>query len=275
MPDLTSFLRILGIGFLATVLSALLCFHSSLTYLTSQSSAPLLWIVVAMTVGSFLEPLIRKHPLQAEVAAIYGHVRRLIVDEAQALYGLTPPRELKSIPHLDAPSGKLTNPALYDLLAKSLYEYVIWTFPGSATYTARVNQQVRYAYYYIGIWTLYKYGVVLAVPVLLLKWLVLNPDNRISHLLLYSTINLDTLNSQLLLGSNNFLYTLIVSVSAIVIIAPLAIFFRRLGCSTMLVELYSRHAIIATNAESIRSAARKILTDPFLLEDYSNLAQRK
>jgi hypothetical protein len=225
-----------------------------------------------MIVGLLVEPLLRHHPLRREVQAIYEQIRRIITAETNVL---SLDNHSHGVAQTSHPQG-CENPVdilgsdFLSVLAKSIYEYVIWTFPGTDTYMRRVNQQIRYAYFYCSLWFIYKGAVYAALLSLCLKFLFHQRGNVLVAMIC-TFVNTDRIDHQLLMSVPPYPAAIALLLLILVGYFP-ARFFYSIGQETMIVELYSRHIVLLQNTDLIRRIARNILSDPELLRTYADRA---
>ncbi len=241
MPDFNSFLRLTAIGLVVLFLSGVLVAASMFSAILDRGAGGVSAFIVASTLfGLILEPLFRRHPRRREVKRIYDHVAALVVDE---------------VGEERAPEGEHL-----ELVAKSVYEYVIWTFAGTETYMQRVNQQVRYAYFYFALHRLYLWFGGAALAVWVVKAFV-RPGAPLADLL-PGPIEPADVDMELLLGTDEMGLAL---AAILVLIAGLwfpARFFYRTADNTILVELDSRHLVLLANEDTIRELARAVVASP-------------
>ncbi len=261
MQDFVAFLRLTAIGLIILLVAGVLVSRSILGIVTSYgASGPVLFALLATLVGLLVEPLLRHHPLSSEVRAIYDHVKAIMIAEVVTAHGPDDCEPaIKDLVATQEQARPLT-PEFWNVVAKSVYDYLIFTFPGTDTYMRRVNQQIRIAYFYILIWYVYRASISASLLALAIKSFAIASTNPIVSFV-GAFIDLRWINSEILLGRQNILE---LSTSLCIVLFLLyfpARFFLRVGLETMSLELYSRHIVVIQNRAKIAEITHQLMRD--------------
>jgi len=239
MFQFLEFLRVVAIGTITLGLFGLI-------FCKSLFTCPVgILFAAAAVLGLLLQPFLRAyHPYRAQVKAVIAHVESYV---SEVLRGL--PRE----------SGEKK---LENALARAIYEYLYRTVEYSPFFTARVNEQIRFFYFYYFVGIALRVAAPCAIAASGFLWIAKGTGLGESKLV-------TRLVEELLLGIGNPA----VAVPVVVVIGGLAIIgstrFLRTARGIILTELYTRHVMLAAEQEKIRELASIAGTDVVLRELFS------
>lgn len=240
MFEFIEFLRVVSIGLMSLILLGV-TFYKSVFYIEGT------WIlIISALIGLIIQPFLRAyHPFRSDVMNVIKHVE-IFIKEAI-------PQEEKTN------SSSIVN--LENALARAIYDYYIRTFQSSATFTNRVNEQIRFFYFYYFISIALKISSVCIAFVLLIK-----VTNIYTNLLNFSPFIVEVVKNEFLMGINNIVCLVFVSISYVVISFLLARIFYMAAKGIILNELDTQHMFLLDQKQKIQELARLIPKDDILIE---------
>jgi len=238
--EFIEFLRVVAIGLITLILFGI-TFCKSVFYIDAA------WILMISTViGLIMQPFLRAyHPFRLDVRNVIKHVESYIKEVI--------PQEEKT--YLES------NTKLENALARAIYEYCIRTFPDAATFTSRVNEQIRFFYFYYFVSIALKISSFCIILGVLIK--VLNIYTNLSQ---FSPFIATIIRSEFLMGINNLICLVFASISYIVMSLLLAQRFYVTAKGIILNELDTRHVFLLDQKEKIQEIAKSAQKDKILIE---------
>jgi hypothetical protein len=247
--EFIEFLRVVAIGFISLILFGI-TFCKSVFYIEAS------WILMISTLlGLIIQPFLRAyHPFRSDVKSVIKHVENYINEVI--------PQEEKTYSASDA---KLEN-----ALARAIYEYCIRTFPSAATYTSRVNEQIRFFYFYYFISIALKISSFCIILGVLIKTV-----NIYTNLLQFSPFIAIIIKSEFLMGINSIVYLAFVSISYVAISLLLARRFYITAKGIILNELDARHVFLLDQKQKIQELAKSAQKDKILMDLFKKAVDKE
>ncbi|HEC65326.1 MAG TPA: hypothetical protein ENI23_08530 [bacterium] len=238
MFQFIEFLRVTAVGFIALGLFGTI-FYKDLFSL----SFPVL-LLISILFGLLVQPFLRAyHPYREEVKAVIKHVESYI-------------REVIPIGTKEEPGSK--NSKLENALARAIYEFLYRTVEYSPFFTSRINEQIRFFYFYYFVGLSIKISIPCSISALLVRVLY-------EYTYLGSHPVLSFIKREFLLGIENMVYLVV----AVVIFAAIAYLLSYRFSSTakgiILSELYTRHVFLASEKKRIQELAKIAQEDDVLM----------
>jgi hypothetical protein len=235
MFEFLEFLRVVAIGAIALGLLGVIFFQSLFA-----GPAGLL-LCGATMIGLLFQPFLRAHhPYRNDVKAVISHVETYI---QEALEG--------------APTRSTACPQLDNALARAIYEYLYRTVEYSPFFTSRVNEQIRFFYFYFFVGKALRVGAASSFVALAFVWLAAGTRFGASEVG-------RAISHEFLMGIGRPW----VALPFVVFFAGLCILGSRQFLNTargiMLTELYTRHVMLAAEKERICALATLAHGDPVL-----------
>jgi len=244
MFGFVEFLRVVAIGFMAIGLFGAIFCKSIFQFPFSNL------LILSALFGLLVQPFLRAyHPYRDEVKAVIKHVESYIREVL--------PTEALQYPNDE--DGKLEN-----ALARAIYEFLYRTVEYSPFFTSRINEQIRFFYFYYFTSLCLKIGAVCAVIALVMR-------------ILYEYIGLQRIRgftfiaNEFLLGIPNTTQVIFISLVFSLIAYVLSRRFSLAARGIILTELYTRHVFLAYEKEKIQNLAQMAHKDGVLM----NIVQRR
>ncbi len=234
------FLRVVAVGLITLVLFGGIFFKSLFLLQTPGL------LVIATLFGLLIQPFLRAyHPYRNEVKAVISHVESYIRE-------IFPDEEKKNW-------SNSANTKLENALARAIYEYLYRTVEYSPFFTSRVNEQIRFFYFYHFIYL----SLIISIPCSFFAFL-LKILYEYTHLKSFEA--LEFVKTEVLLGMENILYTAIIVVAFAVLAYFLSLRFKLTAKGIILAELYTRHVFLASEKKRIQELAKIAKEDNKLRE---------
>lgn len=239
MFQFLEFLRVVAVGVIALSLFGTIFYKS--VFLLSLSAL----LLISALIGLLVQPFLRAyHPYRTEVKAVPKHVERYIREALSTKTGQEPSTE---------------NDQLENALARAIYEFLYRTVDYSAFFTSRINEQIRFFYFYYFVALALRISIPCAIVALLAKGLCkyLQPESWAAA---------EFIQREFLLGIESLTY-LAVGVAILAAIAySLSIRFNSAAKGIIMTELYTRHIFLASEKERIKQLAGLARDDHVLME---------
>lgn len=238
MFQFIEFLRVTAVGFIALGLCGGI-FYKDLFSL----SFPIL-LIISILFGLLVQPFLRAyHPYREEVKAVIKHVESYI-------YEVFSTRREQESGSMD---GELEN-----ALARAIYEFLYRTVEYSPFFTSRVNEQIRFFYFYYFVGLSFKISIPCSIAALLIRVLY-----RYTYLGSYTVLSF--IEKEFLLGIENMVYLAVAVVIFVVIAYLLSYRFSLTAKGIILTELYTRHVFLASEKKRIQELAKIAQEDDVLM----------
>jgi len=233
------FLRVTAVGFIALGLVGGI-FYKDLFSL----SFPVL-LIISILFGLLVQPFLRAyHPYREEVKAVIKHVESYV-------------REVFSTGIKEESSSKDSG-ELENALARAIYEFLYRTVDYSPFFTSRVNEQIRFFYFYYFVGLSFKISVPCSIAALLTRILY-----KYTYLGSYTVLSF--IEKEFLLGIENMVYLAVAVVIFAVIAYLLSYRFSLTAKGIILTELYTRHVFLASEKKRIQELAKIAQEDDVLM----------
>ena len=211
--------------------------------------------MISTILGLIIQPFLRSsHPFRKEIKGVIKHVEMYIQ---------------KAISEGRKP-GELARGEGENALARAIYEYCIRTFESAETFTARVNEQIRFFYFYYFISVALKVGLIGILLVLSLKAVDLY-----TNLLKSSPLLEKVIRNEFLLGIQDIIFLIIITGSYAFLSLFLARKFYATAKGIILNELDTRHVFILAQKERIQEMANLAREDEVLLEIFKKTVDKE
>ncbi len=239
MFQFLEFLRVVAVGLIALGLFGAI-FYTSLFLLPLSAL-----LMISALVGLLIQPFLRAyHPYRNEVKGVPKHVELYIREALSAKSG----QELST-----------ENDELENALARAIYEFLYRTVDYSSFFTSRVNEQIRFFYFYYFVALALRISIPCSIVALLAKGFS-------KHLSLESWALAEFIQREFLLGIEGLTY-LAVGVPILAAIAYfLSIRFNSAAKGIIITELHTRHVFLASEKERIKQLAEIAQDDDVLME---------
>jgi hypothetical protein len=226
--EFIQFLRVVAIGLISLILFGV-TLYKSVFYIEAT------WIIMISTLlGLIIEPFLRAyHPFRKEIRKVIKHVE-IYIKEAI----------------LQEDEKLLSNIKTENALARAIYEYCIRTFQSAETFTTRVNEQIRFFYFY------YFISIALKISSLCIVFVLLIKGVTYTNLLQFSPSIMGFVRNEFLMGINNVVSLIFISISFIVASLLLAHRFHMTAKGIILNELDTRHIFLLDQKQKIQNLAR-------------------
>jgi len=212
-------------------------------------------LMISILLGLIIQPFLRAyHPFRSDVKNVIKHVENYIKEVI--------PQEEKIDSTSDA---KLEN-----ALARAIYEYCIRTFPSAATFTSRVNEQIRFFYFYYFISIALKISSFCIILGVLIKTV-----NIYTTLLQFSPFIAMIIRSEFLMGINDIVYLAFVSISYVAVSLALSHRFYMTAKGIMFSELDTRHVFLLDQKQKIQEIAKSAQKDKILVDIFKKAVDRE
>ena len=239
MFQFIEFLRVVAIGIIALGL-----FGSIFCKSIFLISFPVLFMISTLF-GLLVQPFLRAyHPYRDEIKAVIKHVESYIREVFPA--GIK--QELSS-----------KNRELENALARAIYEFVYRSVEYSPFFTSRINEQIRFFYFYYFVGLSLRISAFCSIFALLVR--ILYEYTRLGS---YATLRF--IEKEFLLGMGNMIYVAVVVVVFAVIAYLLSSRFNLTAKGIILTELYTRHVFLTSEKKRIQELARIAQEDDMLME---------
>lgn len=249
MFEFIEFLRVVAIGLISLILFGI-TFCKSVFYIGAT------WIfLVSILLGLIIQPFLRiYHPFRSDVKSIIKHVENYIQEVI--------PQEEKTYSTSDAKSE--------NALARAIYEYCIRTFPSAATFTPRVNEQIRFFYFYYFISIAFKISSFCIILGALIKTL-----NIYTTSFQFSPFIATLIRSEFLMGINNIVHLAFLSISYVAISLSLAHRFYATAKGIIFNELDTRHVFLLDQKQKIQEIAESTQKDKILIDLFKKIVDKE
>lgn len=239
MFQFIEFLRVVAVGIIALGLfGSIFC--------KSIFSLPFAALLMISTLfGLLVQPFLRAyHPYRNEVKAVIKHVESYIREVF--------PTGIKQ-------ESNYGNGELENALARAIYEFLYRTVEYSPFFTSRINEQIRFFYFYYFVGLSLRISIPCSIFALLLKWLY-------EHTCLGLYTSIKFIEKEFLLGIGNMIYVTVAVVIFAVIAYLLSSRFNSTAKGIILTELYTRHVFLASEKKRIQELAKIAQEDDMLME---------
>lgn len=249
MFEFIEFLRVIAIGFMSLALLGLI-FYKSIFGLDAT------WIaMISAILGLILQPFLRAyHPFRKEIKRVIKHVE---IYMGEALSG-----EMKSELIHDSETE--------NALARAIYEYCIRTFASAETFTVRVNEQIRFFYFYYFISVALKASSLGILLVFSIKGIA-----EYTNFLRFSPLVLRIVKDEFLMGIQGVFHVSIVTTGYMIVALLLARRFFATAKGIMLNELDTRHVFLLEQKKKIQELARSAQNDEILVEIFKQKVDKE
>ena len=239
MFQFIEFLRVVAVGGLALGLFGVI-------FLKSVFSLSLpIFFMISTLFGLLIQPFLRAyHPYRKEVKAVIKHVENYI-------------REVLLIRKKDC-KGCESN-ELENALARAIYEYLYRTVEYSPFFTSRVNEQIRFFYFYYFAGLSLRLGALCSIFALLLR--LFYEYTPLSYFKFLKFIE-----KEFLFGIGNIICTAVIVIIFALIAYLLSFRFNSTAKGIIYTELYTRHVFIMSEREKIQELAKQAQKDETLME---------
>jgi len=239
MFQFIEFLRVVVIGLISLGLFGIIFFRSLFTLSSS------IFVIFAAILGLLIEPFLRAyHPYREEVKRVIKHVE----DYIQEVLNLSGRDE-----------SKIKKIKLENALARAIYEFLYRKVEYSTFFTSRVNEQIRFFYFYYFAGTSLRIAIGCSIFALLVKLLI-----KYTALKTYCISKY--VNREFLLGIENMIYAVILVSAFSLISYLLSIRFRSSAKGIIFTELNTRHVFLMYEKKNIQDLARIAKNDEILMK---------
>jgi len=233
------FLRVVAVGIIALGL-----FGSIFLKSIFSLSLPVL-LMISTLFGLLIQPFLRAyHPYRKEVKDVINHVEKYICEIL--------PKQIKK-------DSSIKKSELENALARSIYEYLYRTVEYSPFFTSRVNEQIRFFYFYYFSGIASRISAFCSVFALLVRIMY-------EYTPLKSLTILSFVENEFLFGIKNIIQITIVVVIFAFLAYLLSFRFNSTAKGIMFTELYTRHVLLASEKDRIQKLAKKAQEDVTLME---------
>jgi len=207
-------------------------------------SLPVL-LMISTLFGLLIQPFLRTyHPYRKEVKAVIKHVENYI-------------REVLPVRKREGQSFE--NNEFENALARSIYEYLYRTVEYSPFFTSRVNEQIRFFYFYYFAGLSFRIGAFCSIFALLVKV-------SYEYTPLGSLIFLRFIEKEFLFGIKNTIYAAIIVITFALVAYLLSFRFNSTAKGIIFTELYTRHVLLVSEKNKIQEMAKKAHEDETLMK---------
>lgn len=155
--------------------------------------------------------------------------------------------------------SNIKNNGLENALARSIYEYLYRTVEYSPFFTSRVNEQIRFFYFYYFAGISLKIGILCSIFALIVR--ILYEYTKLGSFTIFEFIE-----KEFLLGIENIIHTAIAVTIFIFTAYLLSYRFNSSAKGIIFTELYTRHVLLASEKRRIQELAKMAQEDTTLME---------
>ncbi len=239
MFQFLEFLRVVAVGLIALGLFGGIFWKSIFSL-----SFPVL-LIISTLFGLLIQPFLRAyHPYRNEIKAVIKHVEDYI-------------REV--FPGGIRQESGFENNRLENALARAIYEFLYRTVEYSPFFTSRVNEQIRFFYFYYFAGLSLRVSVFCSIFALLIRILY-----EYTHL--RSFMVLKFIEKEFLLGTGSMIYATVAVIIFALVAYLLSSRFNLTAKGIILTELYTRHVFLASEKKRIQELAKISQKDETLME---------
>lgn len=201
--------------------------------------------MISTLFGLLVQPFLRAyHPYREEVKGVIKHVEnyiREVLDTREVL------------------GSNLENNELENALARSIYEYLYRTVEYSSFFTSRVNEQIRFFYFYYFAGLSLKIGIFCSIFALVVRILY-------EYTPLGSFAIREFIKKEFLFGTGNIIHASIAVTVFVLTAYFLSSRFSSTAKGIMFTELYTRHVLLVSEKKRIQKLAKKAQEDKTLMD---------